>query len=274
MALFPITQFDVPNVSNYDSDLRELLHYYEQLVGAYSSIVSSYEELTESFEALQNSVNDFMRSVDQLVQDYVDEATAPMWEELESVNNTLERLHQMDLQLIQLMDQKDTRIYQQLFNLIAMNTGDLLLITADLKQQIDDLEFTLPDVFNPATGSKTSISQALMDMWDALRSSAYTALSWDTYGATASELDGLDQTALWWDTEGGKFIDPPGICRNPLNGEYEPICEILQDLAALATGDLGLTATDYDAADLTASTYEDLNLSAYQYDFMGSEYIQ
>ena len=147
MALFPITQFDVPNVSTYDSDLRELLHYYEQLVGAYSSIVSSYEELTESFEALQRSVNDFMRSVDQIVRDYVDEATAPMWEELESVENTLDRLHQMDLQLIQLMDQKDARIYNQLFQLISKNTGDLLLITADLQQQIDDLEFTLPDVY-------------------------------------------------------------------------------------------------------------------------------
>lgn len=274
MALFPITQFDFPNVSNYDSDLRELLHYYEQLVGAYNEIVSGVEELESSFEALQRSVNEFMRSVDQLVQDYVDEATAPMWDKLAGIDNTIDRLHQMDLQLIELMDQKDARIYNQLFQLISKNTGNLLLITADLQQQIDDLEFTLPDVFNPAAGSETSISQALMDMWDALRSSAYTALSWDTYGATASELDGIEQTALWWDTEGGKFLDPPGICRNPLNGEYEPICEILQDLAALATGDLGLTATDYDAADLTASTYEDLNLSAYQYDFMGSEYIQ
>lgn len=274
MALFPITQFDLPNVSNYDSDLRELLHYYEQLVGAYTGIVSSYEELTESFEALQRSVNDFMRSVDQLVQDYVDEATAPMWEELAGINNTLDRLHQMDLQLIDLMDQKDAGIYQRLFTLISQNVGDLLLITSDLQRQIDDLEFTLPDVFNPAAGEETSISQALLDMWDALRSSAYTALSWDTYGATASELDGLDQTALWWDTEGGTFIDPPGICRNPLTGIFEPICKILQDLAAVATGDLGLTATDYDAADLSASSYEDLNLSAYQYDYMGSLYIQ
>lgn len=273
MALFPITQFDVPNVSNYDSDLRELLHYYEQLVGAYSQIVSGVEELESSFEALQSSVDNFMRSVDQLVQEYVNEATAPMWDELASVSDTLDRLHQMDLQLIQLMDQKDARIYQELFELISRNIGDVLVITSDLQQQIDDLEFTLPDVFNPAAGYETSIAQALMDLWDALRSGAYTAESWDINGATAAELDALEHTALWWDTEGGTFIDPPGICRNPLTGIYEPICKILQDLAAVATGDLGLTATEYDAADLTANVYEDLNLSAYQYDFMGSMYI-
>ena len=274
MALFPITQFDFPNVSNYDSDLRELLHYYEQLVGAYNEIVSSVEELESSFEALQSSVNEFMRSVDQLVQDYVDEATAPMWEELAGIDNTLDRLHQMDLQLVELMDQKDARIYNQLFQLISKNTGDLLLITADLQQQIDDLEFTLPDVFNPAAGYDTSISQALMDMWDALRSGAYTAESWDTYGATASELDGLEQTALWWDTQSESFFDRSGYCRNPLTGQMETVCKILQDLAAFATGNLGLTATAYDAAELDSSTYEDLDLTAYTYDFEGSLYIQ
>ena len=270
MALFPMTQYDFPNVSNFDSDLRELLHYYEQLVSAYSELVNGYQELDEAFDALRKHVDNFMRNVDALVQEYVGEALEPFYQRVDNLDAAVERLHEMDRRIISLIDEKDDALYMRLFELINDNFGQLLLITQDLQQQIDALEWELPDVYNPAAGYETSISQALMDLWDALRSGAFTAETWDAFGATASELDGIEQTALWWDTQSESFFDRSWECRNPLNGEIEPVCKILQDLASYATGNLGLTATAYDAAELDASTYEALDLTAYTYDFEGS----
>lgn len=274
MALFPMTQYDFPNVSNYDSDLRELLKYNEQLVSAYSELVNGYEALDADFKALKTYVDNFVRNVDALVQEYVGEAMEPIYRRVDNIDASISQLQAADRQIIELMDQKDELLYMRLFALISENFGELLAITQDLQQQIDALEWELPDVYNPAAGYETSISQALMDMWDALRSGAFTAQTWDQFGATASELDGLQQTALWWDTQSESFFDRSGYCRNPLNGKIEPVCKILQDLAAAATGNLGLTATAYDAADLDASTYEALDLTAYTYDFEGSLYIQ
>jgi uncharacterized protein YaaR (DUF327 family) len=269
-----MTQYDFPNVSNYDSDLRELLKYYEQLVGAYSELVSGYEELESSFNNLKAYVDDFVRNVDELVQEYVGEAMEPIYRKVDNIDASIAQLQAQDRRIIELIDQKDSDLYLRLFTLISENFGELLAITQDLQQQIDALEWELPDVFNPAAGYETSISQALMDMWDALRSGAFTAQTWDQFGATAAELDGLDQTALWWDTQSESFFDRSGYCRNPLNGQIETVCKILQDLSEFATGNLGLTATAYDAAELDASTYEALDLTAYTYDFEGSLYIQ
>ncbi len=274
MALFPMTQYDFPNVSNYDSDLRELLSYYEQLVNAYSTLVNGYNELDTEFDAIKQLVNNFIRNVDEIVQEYVGEAMEPVYRRVDNIDASIAQLQAQDRRIIELIDQKDEALYMRLFTLISDNVGQLLLITQDLQQQIDALEWELPDVYNPAAGYETSISQALMGMWDALRSGAYTAETWDQFGATASELDGADQTALWWDTQSEAFFDRSGMCRNPLNGLIEPICKILQDLAAAATGNIGISAGAYDAADLDASTFEALDLSAYVYDFEGSLYIQ
>ena len=273
MALFPMTQFDLPNVSNYDSDLRELLAYYEQLVKAYSSIVSNYNELVESQAALTALVNDFMRNVDALVAEYVGEALEPINGRVDNLNDAVARLHAQDQRILELIDEKDSALYMRMLELVSDNFGQLLAITQDLQNQIDALSWELPDVFNPAAGYETSINEAIMDLWDALRSGAYTAETWNRFGATASELDGVNQTALWWDTQSGSFFDRSEMCRNPLTGEIEPICVILQDLAAAATGNLGLTATAFDASNIDVSTYEALDLSAYQYDFEGSIYI-
>lgn len=274
MALFPMTQYDIPNVSNYDSDLRELLAYYEKLVGDYSELVSGFNELSESQEALVALVNDFMRNVDALVAEYVGEALTPINTRVDNLNDAVLRLHDQDQRILELMDTKDNALYMRVFELVSQNYGELILITQDLQQQIDALSWELPYVFNPAAGYETSINEALMDLWDALRSGAYTAETWDRFGATASELDGVQQTALWWDTQSGSFFDRSGMCRNPLTGEIECICKILQDLAAAATGYLGITASAFDASGIDVSTYEALDLTAYTYDFEGSVYIQ
>lgn len=273
MALFPMTQYDFPNVSAYDSDLRELLSYYEQLVAAYSALVNGYHELDAEFQAIKTLVDNFIRNVDELVQEYVGEAMEPVYRRVDNIDASIAQLQAQDRRIIELIDQKDEALYMRLFSLISDNMGQLLLVTQDLQQQIDALEWELPDVYNPAAGYETSISQALMDMWDALRSGAFTAETWDQFGATASELDGLEQTALWWDTQSESFFDRSGYCRNPLNGLVEPVCKILQDLAAKATGDFGITATAFDASELDCSTYEALDLAAYVYDFEGSLYI-
>ena len=50
MAHFPLTNYDFPNVSNYDGDLRELLAYVKQLSDAYNGIGELVEKIEKEFD--------------------------------------------------------------------------------------------------------------------------------------------------------------------------------------------------------------------------------
>ncbi len=70
MALFPFTQFDFPNVSNYDSDLREIISVIIPLARACEDLTSwknTHEEEYRQLKDFQNQIlaGNFPPSVQQ-----------------------------------------------------------------------------------------------------------------------------------------------------------------------------------------------------------------
>lgn len=278
MGYFPPTNYDFPNVTNYDGDLRELLLYVKQLRDNYKEIGDlaellerQYAETIAEVERLRKEVEDFRKDIDDAVKAGIDAAMVEYDAKIVTINQRIDDANAR-------VDALSTLIAD--FANIAKNYTDteiseisalFFAITNDLQAQIDALQWELPEVYNIVKGVKTDLVTLVYDVYDACRDNALTAYDFDVMGLTATELDNLNFTAIEWDTQAkAKLLS--GKCRNPFTGEMDTVCNIIQQLA-LATTDQAITAAEYDAAELTAEEFNALNLTAYLYDFYAKQFI-
>lgn len=134
---------------------------------------------------------------------------------------------------------------------------------------------TLPDyehliINNPVRGMQTTVQIAINDLYDYFNVYGLTAQEYDDLELTAAEYDSYLITAHDYDTFGVKIFSPESyyLMRSPFTGTIEPIPTVIYDLFNLhRTG--ALTASAYDALDMTASYYDGLLLDAYDYDLNG-----
>lgn len=284
MALFPLTQFDFPNVSNYDSDLREIIAMCKTLVNDYNTLVDGlnelsdgYSELKADFDKLEKLVTEFEKEIDEKVaaavaafkhdvdaeikalKDYVDENVAII---RELTNDIISRLNDL---LQNAYDYTDLQVE------IAVQKFNVEL--AEVNRRIDELIFELPDAYNITKGYETDLIELIYDIYDATRDHAYTARQFDTAGKTATELDALDKTAYEFDTNGYDILYVVGLVINPYTGEYDDINEVLSEIAQAAAGDYAINATEYDALEIDATTFEAYLMTAYIYDFYAKQIL-
>ncbi len=283
MAFFPPTQYDFPNVSNYDGDLRELLAYVKTLSEDYANIKAlaakmeeQYIQLGADFLRLEQEVEDFRQEIAEAVETAVAEALAPYTAEYDrklaaitadvnTINTRVTDLEGLVNNFYALSkDYTDTKI-------IDLSTLTFEAINY-LQEQIDALQWDLPEVYNITKGVKTDLVTLIYDVYDACRDHAITAGEFDTLGLTAGEFDAKNLTAYEFDTQSKEKLIPSNVCRNPLTGEIDTICNIVQAIAGELT-DQKITAGEFDAAELTASEFDALNLTAYEYDFYAKHYI-
>lgn len=279
MALFPLTNYDFPNVSNYDGDLRELLQYVKQLRDAYAEIAElaeklerEYNEVIAEVETLRKEVEDFRKEIAEAVAEAIALEMEVYNEKLLVINARIDYTNERITELATTIsnfynmatDYTDEKVY-------ALSQLAFAAI-ADLQEEIDNLQWELPDVYNLVKGYETNIVELIYDVYDATRDLALTAAEYDTLGYTAAEYDALNYTAFIYDTQAkGRLI--LGKYRNPFTGTIDDLQTIIDDLAQ-ATTDQAITAAEYDAAELTAEDYDALQLTAKIYDFDAKQYIE
>lgn len=284
MALFPMTQFDFPNVSNYDSDLREIIQIVRTLIDEYNGIVESVNELTDGFAEIKEQfeeverqfaelselVNNFETEIEEKIAAGLAEYMATVNRRLaelktyvdETITTTLNTFEQLVRNVYAYSDMKDAEIIAQ-FNVEL----------ADVNRRIDELIFELPDAYNITKGYDTDLITLIYDVYDACRDHAYTAQQFDTAGKTATELDGMNETAFNLDVNGYDLLYPVNLVINPFTGEYEDINPVLEELARVALGNNSITAADYDGKELSADDFETYNMTAYMFDYFADEIL-
>ena len=270
MALYPLTQFDFPNVSNYDSDLREVLRIIQTLLNDYNEIVESvaevtdgYDKIVKDFEALETLVKDFETQIDDAVKDSVEEYT-------EKFNVELLKLYKLintiNADVAAILEQ--AKLYTDYKT--TQNFAHFTVAINDINRRIEELQWTLPDVYNLTRGTTTDLVTLIYDVYDATRDKAYTALDFDTANKTATELDALDESAYNLDVNGYVILYPTDMVINPYTGLHDNINDVLSMLAQAAANNEAISASDYDALELTATEYENYNVTAVIYDLYAS----
>lgn len=291
MALFPMTQFDFPNVSNYDSDLREIIAMCKTLVSDYNTLVDGLNDLHDDFNevvrefdkvkadfaSLVTLVNDFENQIDAKVAEAMSVWSTSFIERIEALT---EYIHETDEEFRRLANEmlaNFTTLVDAAKDYADLKDAELFAhFTSeinDINQRIDDLVFELPNVYNITKGYETDLITCLYDIYDATRDHAYTARQFDTAGKTATELDALEITAFVWDTNGYDLLYPVGLVRNPYTGLYEDINDVLEQIAQAAAGLTSINATEYDALELTATEFEAYNMTAYMYDMYAKQIL-
>ena len=285
MAYFPETNYDFPNVSNYDGDLRELLAYVKNLSNDYGRITELAEELERQynaliadFNALKAEVENFRADIAEAVAEGVTAAMAAYEVQLNAINSRIDNVNVRVDGVNSRIDQLQALIDD--FTAIAKDYTDAKIYALsqlafeainDLQEQIDALQWELPDVYNITRGVNTDLVTLIYDVYDAARDSALTAYEFDILGLTAKQFDDLNFTAYEFDTHAkSRLID--GKCRNPLTGELDTICNIVQALAQ-ATTTHAITAEEFDSAELTCEEFNALNLTAYMFDYFAKQFI-
>ena len=282
MALFPSTQFDFPNVSNYDSDLREVLQYWRELKSIYTTLLNAFNELSAEFdsehaefEQIKTDFEALSNKVDNLFSTMDAEIAAKVHVEVDSalsvIRAEIANLHAIDEQIISMINSLDesTRVW-----VIAEIASALMPINKEINEineLIAKLQFELPDILNPAKGFETPLFNVIWDMWDALRYGCVTCGEYHARGLTCGEYDALNMTCLEYDVHSKDYLYPPEVCRNPFTGAIDKICKVISDFASFLSS--GLTCGGYDALEMTCGEYDAKELTCYEYDWNGSNLL-
>ena len=279
MALFPLTQFDFPNVTNYDGDLRELLAYVKQLRDEYASIDDLVEKIEKEFEEVMAEVNDlkhevetFREQIAEAVKEGIDAAMVVYDAKIVNLNERVDATNERVDNLATLISDFSDIAKAYTDSKVTSLSELFFAITSDLQEQIDDLQWTLPEVYNLVKGEKTDLVTLIYDVYDACRDHALTAEEYDQLGLTAKQWDDLGYTAIEYDTQAKERL-LLNQYRNPFTGQRDTLQNII-DMLAQATTDQAITAAEYDAAELTAEEFNALNLTAYLYDFYAKQFIE
>ena len=279
MAFFPQTNYDFPNVGNYDGDLREILVFVRSLSNDYKTMKDLYERLMREFNLLNNEfkkltqlVEQYKTEIDEDIARGIDEAMSEYRGELVAIKARLDGVELEQRKLRQLVAEF-TQICEQYTDLKIAQLSELVFaVTEDLQQQIDELKFKLPDVYNITTGEISDLTTLVYNVYDTLRYDAITCGEFDTLGLSASEFDSMNLTAIDFDVNGYERLIGRNKCRNPFTGERDTICNIIQLMAVNITGQT-ITAAEFDAAELTVTEFEALDMTAFNFDFYAKQFI-
>lgn len=273
------TQYDFPHTHMYDSDLRELINYYEQLVKKYDSLVADIEALqewktehVEDYEKLLSKVNNLENEITTFESE-INEAFAKFKSdtntEIANMFNALEneittQLANMKLEINQLALELSDAIENFRTEMVEYIDGRFDVFI----QNLPDYENLI--VHNPVRGIDTTVQVALDDLYSYFNVFGLTAHQFDSLELTCEEFDAKGLTAHEFDSNGYKLLgypDPTYYMRDPFTGEWALVSDVVMKLFALHAGTI--TAEEFDTLELTCDEFDAKETTAFNFDFFG-----
>lgn len=130
-------------------------------------------------------------------------------------------------------------------------------------------------VISPVSGRRTTVQNALNEIYESTTLNALTASEYEQIGIDATDYDNRMITANDYDRK-SRFIFLKELyfsAISPFTGLKETCCDIVNEIVKYLKTDKAITATDYDALSLSASDYDNKNITAYNYDWNGKQIL-
>lgn len=263
--LFPLLCCDVPSVYSNKQSYYECLCYIGYKVN-------------ECIEAINGFTDAYKQYTDEKIaglKAYIDNLNTDIYKHIAEVEkNIREDMDAKDTEL----DEKINKVQTQLLNKISdlniliydLNAETRAHIDTEVKKLYDYINDYVPnnmEVLNPVKGYRTSLNQALADMYDNLRYYALTCNEFDSLNLSCTEFDNLLLSCTEFDLYGAKRfrVDSNLYMHDPFSGKYVFYQDVIYKLAELHFNN-PITVSEFDALLLTVAGFEAKALSAYTFD--------
>ena len=263
--LFPLLCCDVPSVYSNKQSYYECLCYIGYKVN-------------ECIEAINGFTDAYKQYTDEKIaglKAYIDNLNTDIYKHIAEVEkNIREDMNAKDTEL----DEKINKVQTQLLNKISdlniliydLNAETRAHIDTEVKKLYDYINDYVPnnmEVLNPVKGYRTSLNQALADMYDNLRYYALTCNEFDSLNLSCTEFDNLLLSCTVFDLYGAKRfrVDSNLYMHDPFSGKYVFYQDVISKLAELHFNN-PITVSEFDALLLTVAGFEAKALSAYTFD--------
>lgn len=263
--LFPLLCCDVPSVYSNKQSYYECLCYIGYKVN-------------ECIEAINGFTDAYKQYTDEKIaglKAYIDNLNTDIYKHITEVEKNIRKdMNAKDTEL----DEKINKVQTQLLNKISdlniliydLNAETRAHIDTEVKKLYDYINDYVPnnmEVLNPVKGYRTSLNQALADMYDNLRYYALTCNEFDSLNLSCTEFDNLLLSCTGFDLYGAKRfrVDSNLYMHDPFSGKYVFYQDVIYKLAELHFNN-PITVSEFDALLLTVAGFEAKALSAYTFD--------
>lgn len=263
--LFPLLCCDVPSVYSNKQSYYECLCYIGYKVN-------------ECIEAINGFTDAYKQYTDEKVsylKKYVDKLSSDIYNHITEVEkNIRDDMNAKDTELNEKINKVQTNLLEKIstLNILIYDLNDETRahIDTEVKKLYDYINDYVPnnmEVLNPVKGYRTSLNQALADMYDNLRYYALTCNEFDSLNLTCTDFDNLLLNCNEFDLYGAKRfrVDSNLYMHSPFTGEYVFYQDVIYQLAELHF-DNPITASEFDALLLTVTRFEAKAISAYTFD--------
>jgi hypothetical protein len=261
----PLLCCDIPSVYSNKQSYYECLCYIGYKV---NECIDAINEFTDAYKQYTD------KKVSEL-KTYIDGLNRDIYNHITKVETNIR--HDMDTRDNEL-DEKINKVQTNLLDKISalniliydLNDETRAHIDTEVKKLYDYINDYVPnnmEVLNPVRGYRTSLNQALADMYDNLRYYALTCNEFDSLNLSCTEFDGLSINCTEFDLYGAKRfrVDSNLYMHNPFTGEYVFYQDVIYKLAELHFNN-PITASEFDALLLTVTAFQSKALSAYTFD--------
>ena len=298
---YPYTDFHEMNLDWILTTYQSIVDKLNETIEWANNHQTEYEEAMARLQAVENEINTFEAQITAAFNKLQSDLEADFAQQKAELERALQETQaQVDAAIIQMQNEVTQQLadfVEEFYQLKAEVQAEINRLLGIINTAIDNLNATLeannqfifnyvesrldefidmiPDyehiyVYNPYRGEVTLLQQAINDLYSVAAIWGLTAAQYDSLELTAEEYDNLGLSAIEYDTLGYKLLykDPDNYMINPFTGTYDPIKTVIEYLAGLHKAE-AYTATEYDALELDADTYDGYEVTAYDYDWFG-----
>lgn len=261
----PLLCCDIPSIYSNKQSYYECLCYIgykvNECIDAINGFTDAYKQYTDE------KVSELKTYIDGLNRDiynHITKVETNIRHDMDTRDNELdEKINKVQTNLLDKISTLNILIY-------ALNAETRAHIDTEVKKLYDYINDYVPnnmEVLNPVRGYRTSLNQALADIYDNLRYYALTCNEFDSLNLTCTEFDGLSINCTEFDLYGAKRfrVDSNLYMHDPFTGKYVFYQDVIYKLAELHF-DNPITASEFDALLLTVTAFQSKALSAYTFD--------
>lgn len=253
------------SLSYYES-ICKLVHKINELI----EWTDQFDVDTITQEVLDTVRTELKDTIDELYT-YIDNGDTTLNEKITQVDNRIDTKYKE-------LDNKYTRITSDLSKELSdltdtvynLNTEVYAYISLEIERLKDFIsKYACNNIkcYNPVNGKNESICNVLNSLYDALRYCGITANEFDDLGLTCNQFEHYNLSASEFDLYAGLKLYKSSLFYmfDPISGEYTFYQSVIETLWNFHR-DNPITASAFDALQLTAQAFASKSLTAYNFD--------